>query len=107
MQRLYEEDKARVFVEVSAGSLEEALAGAAVELGVSVRNIDYEVLQKGAKGFFALSKKDWKIRAYQAVKKTAAGTAAAEEENAAAGPAEDHRRKRQARRTRNIYRRRT
>ncbi len=89
MQRLYEEDKARVFVEVSAGSLEEALAGAAVELGVSVRNIDYEVLQKGAKGFFALSKKDWKIRAYQAVKKTAAGTAAAEEENAAAGPAEE------------------
>lgn len=53
MTRMLEDDRTRMSVEVSADSLEEALSTAAVELGVSVKNIDFEVLQKGASGFFA------------------------------------------------------
>lgn len=79
MKRLYDDDKARVFVEVSADSLEEALANAAVQLDISVRNLDYEVIQRGANGFFTLTKKPWKIRAYQSVKKVSRGEKAAAE----------------------------
>ena len=51
-QRL-EEDKSRVFVEVTGDTLEQALEDASVQLGIQVRDIDYEVLQRGANGFFA------------------------------------------------------
>ncbi len=84
MGRMLEGDRALVSVEVSADSLEEALANAALQLGISVRDIDYEVLQKGANGFFALTKKDWKVRAYKSAnpsraKKKAAKTDAVQE----------------------------
>lgn len=67
-QRL-EEDKSRVFVEVTGDTLELALEDASVQLGIPVRDIDYEVLQRGASGFFALKKKNWFIRAYEMQKK--------------------------------------
>lgn len=69
MARQFEEDSSRVFVEVEADTLDSALADAAIQLGVHVRDIDYEVLQRGANGFFALSKKSWIIRAYEMQKK--------------------------------------
>ena len=90
MEKLYEDDKARVFVEVSADTLDEAIANAAVELDVSVRNIDYEVIQRGVNGFFALTKKPWIIRAYQSVKKLSPEEqAAVEKEDAGEQEVED------------------
>ena len=68
MGRMLEGDKALVSVEVSGDSLDEALTNAALQLGISVRDLDYEVLQKGVSGFFAITKKDWKIRAYKSLK---------------------------------------
>lgn len=67
-QRL-EEDKSRVFVEVTGDTLDQALEDASVQLGIQVRDLDYEILQKGANGFFALKKKNWFIRAYEMQKK--------------------------------------
>lgn len=64
-----EEDRSRVFVEVSADSLDEALADAAIQLDVPVRDIDYEILQRGTTGFFALNKRNWLIRAYELQKR--------------------------------------
>ena len=69
MAQHLEEDKSRVFVEVSAETLDEALANAAIQLAVPVRRLDYEILQRGTSNFLSLNKKDWSIRAYEAVKK--------------------------------------
>ncbi len=71
MAQKLEEDKSRVFVEVAGDTLEKALADASIQLGVAVRDIDYEILQRGANGFFALKKKNWFIRAYEMQKKRA------------------------------------
>ena len=66
MKEQYEKDSSRFFVEVTGQTLEEAIDNAAVELGLRRSLIDYEILQKGASGFFVLNPKEWKIRAYEA-----------------------------------------
>jgi uncharacterized protein len=68
MARQLEEDKSRVFVEVSGATLDDALADAAIQLGVNVRNIDYEIIQRGSSSFLSMNKKDWTIRAYETFK---------------------------------------
>ncbi|HNY23083.1 MAG TPA: FapA family protein, partial [Treponemataceae bacterium] len=68
MARQLEEDKSRVFVEVSGATLDEALGDAAIQLGVNVRNIDYEIIQRGSSSFLSMNKKDWTIRAYETFK---------------------------------------
>ena len=68
MKEQYEKDSSRFFVEVTGQTLEEAIDNAAVELGLRRSLIDYEVLQKGASGFFVLNPKEWKIRPYEVLK---------------------------------------
>ena len=65
MKEQYEKDSSRFFVEVIGNTLDEAIENAAMELGLKRSLIDYEVLQKGASGFFVLNPKEWKIRAYE------------------------------------------
>ncbi|MBN1617056.1 MAG: DUF342 domain-containing protein [Spirochaetales bacterium] len=65
MAERLEEDKSRVFVEVTGATLDEALADASIQLDVPVRSIDYEVLQRGTNSFFAMNKRNWHIRAYE------------------------------------------
>ena len=77
MKEQYEQDSSRFFVEVTGQTLEEAIDNAAVELGLRRSLIDYEVLQKGASGFFVLNPKEWKIRAYE-VRKINKSTAESE-----------------------------
>lgn len=69
MRRHLENDRANDSVEASGGSLEEALGAAAEELGVRVRDLEYELLEEGAKGAFGVGKKPWRISAYPALKK--------------------------------------
>jgi uncharacterized protein (DUF342 family) len=83
MEKQLEIDKARVFVEVTSETLDEALADAAVQLGIPVRDIDYEIIERGTTSFLSLNKKRWTIRAYEmfrqktkAVKKQASGESA-------------------------------
>ncbi|MEL3905647.1 MAG: FapA family protein [Treponema sp.] len=65
MKEQYERDSSRFFVEVTGATLDEAISNAAVELGLRPAMIDYEILQRGASGFFVLNPRDWKIRAYE------------------------------------------
>ncbi|MGP1440352.1 MAG: FapA family protein [Treponema sp.] len=65
MSELHEEDSGRFFVEVEGSSLDEALSNAATQLGVSKSRIDYEVVQKGVQGVFALFPKKWRLIAYE------------------------------------------
>jgi uncharacterized protein (DUF342 family) len=83
MEKQLEIDKARVFVEVTSDTLDEALADAAVQLGIPVRDIDYEIIERGTTSFLSLNKKRWTIRAYEmfrqktkAIKKQASGESA-------------------------------
>ena len=66
-----EEDQSRVFIVATATTLEKALSDAAVQLGISVRDIDYEILQRGTTSFLSLNKREWIIRAYENKKKKA------------------------------------
>jgi uncharacterized protein len=65
MEKQLEVDKARVFVEVTSDTLDEALADAAIQLGIPVRDIDYEILERGTISILSLNKKRWTIRAYE------------------------------------------
>ena len=65
LTELYEEDKSCIFVEASGATLEEAISSAAIQLGVKVNTVDYEVIQRGKSGFFAIVPRDWKIIAYK------------------------------------------
>ena len=65
MKKLLKEDESLNYVDVLADSLEEALSDAAVQLDTRVALLEYEVLERGSKGFLGFVKKNWKIRAYE------------------------------------------
>ncbi len=66
LQNLLEKDRARPFVEASGASVEEALGQAAIELGIPVRRLEYEILERGKRNFLGISKKEWRLKAYEA-----------------------------------------
>lgn len=70
MKKLLQIDESMRYVDVLADTLEEALADAAVQLDTRVALLEYEVLEKGSKGFLGFVKKNWKIRAYEIVSAT-------------------------------------
>ena len=65
MKKLLKEDESLNYVDVLADSLEDALSDAAVQLDTRVALLEYEVLERGSKGFLGFVKKNWKIRAYE------------------------------------------
>ncbi|AHH10434.1 DUF342 domain-containing protein [Borrelia coriaceae] len=52
-------------IEVEADTLEEALHDASLELAMSYKDLNYEVLVRGNNGFFGYGKRKWKIVAYR------------------------------------------
>lgn len=69
MRQRAEEDRSIRSVTVSAASLEEALASAAIELGVSTSRVEFDIVQKGNPGVLGMGRKTWTILAYEAAKK--------------------------------------
>ena len=66
MKKQMAEDSARTYVNVQGDSLEEALEQAAIELSLPVKQIEYEILQKGSKGFLGAGRKPYLLLAYPA-----------------------------------------
>jgi uncharacterized protein len=64
MRRHLESDRASSQVEASGDSLEEALSQAAIELGVKIKQLEYDLVEQGFKGVMGAGKKKWKILAY-------------------------------------------
>lgn len=60
-------DKEKRRVHVNAPSLEEALQQAAIELGVKLDKIEYEVVQEGSRGVAGFGKKEWLITASEII----------------------------------------
>jgi hypothetical protein len=69
MRRYLEEDGAKKSLVVEGRSAEEALADASVQLGIPIRGLEYEVVEKGNPGFLGAGKKPWRVRAYPAAVK--------------------------------------
>ncbi|GHU47156.1 polymerase [Spirochaetia bacterium] len=65
MKQQLELDRNIHTIDVSGVSLEAAVAEAAVLLNCPVRKIEYEISEKGSKGFMGSGKKNWKIHAYE------------------------------------------
>jgi uncharacterized protein (DUF342 family) len=65
MQSLVNDIEQRKSVQVKGASLEEALQEAAIELGIPLKEIEFEVLVKGSKGTMGIGKRDFIIIAYE------------------------------------------
>ncbi len=66
MRKAAEDDKAKKYVNVSGETLEEALREASVELGIPVKRIEYEILEKGSRGVLGMGKRPYLLVAYPA-----------------------------------------
>jgi uncharacterized protein (DUF342 family) len=67
-QRLKErlrQDRSIHLIESAGSTIEAAVSEAAVLLDVSVKRLEYEVIERGSPGLLGLGRKDWKIRAYE------------------------------------------
>ncbi len=71
-----ENDKNIKSVRAEGVTIEEALKQASIELGLPIRKLEYEIVEKGSKGILGVGKKNWVIIAYEAQEKVR------EEENA-------------------------
>jgi uncharacterized protein (DUF342 family) len=60
-----DQDRSISAVEVQGATLEEAVAQAATLLDLSIRRLEYEIIERGFAGVMGAGKKEWKIRAYQ------------------------------------------
>jgi len=67
MRNQAEEDRSLKMVEVSGKDLDDAIEQAAIELGLPVKLIEYEVKEPGSKGLFGFGRKDCVIVAYERV----------------------------------------
>jgi uncharacterized protein (DUF342 family) len=78
MRRYLEEDGAKKSLVVEGPSVEEALADAAVQLGVPLKRLEFEVLEKGNPGVLGAGRKPWRVRAYPSAKKVEVAISAVE-----------------------------
>ena len=60
-----EQDRNVRIVTATGATLEDAVNQAAIMLDLPVRKLEYEVAEKGNRGFFGQGKKDWAIKAYE------------------------------------------
>jgi len=89
MRDQLEADRTKQAVKVSGASVEEALGQAAIELGMPVKRLEYEIVEQGTKGVLGVGRKDWIILAYPATTKSAAAGVSAGEQGAAEGKEEE------------------
>ena len=66
MQDRATDDLERRSVQVTAGSIEEALKEASVELGLPVKKLEYEILERGSQGIVGINKKNYMMIVYEA-----------------------------------------
>ncbi len=69
MREMSLNDRERKSVEVTGRTIEEALGQAAIELGVPVRRLEYEMNQKGKRGFLGIGHKDFSLTVYEGEKR--------------------------------------
>ena len=71
MRELSLKDRERKSVKVTGKTIDEALGEAAIELGVPVRRLEYETIEKGQRGFLGMGRKDFSILVYEGERRIA------------------------------------
>jgi uncharacterized protein (DUF342 family) len=79
MLKQSEEDKRNRTIVVEAESVPDALQKAAIELGVPVRTLEYEIIEKGSPGTMGIGRKLWKLNAYERSKEVKTSAEAEDE----------------------------
>ena len=69
MRRYLEEDGAKKSLVVEGRTAEDALADASIQLGVPLKNLEFEVIEKGTPGVLGAGRKPWRVRVYPAASK--------------------------------------
>ncbi|HPB65888.1 MAG TPA: FapA family protein, partial [Spirochaetales bacterium] len=69
MRRYLDEDGDKRAIVAEGATLEEALRSASVQLDCPVARLEYDILERGAKGFVGLGRKKWKLSVYEAAVK--------------------------------------
>ncbi|HVO39848.1 MAG TPA: FapA family protein [Spirochaetia bacterium] len=80
MRRQSEEDKKNRTLTLEAAGIPEALSRASVELGLPLRSLEYEVLERGSAGTMGIGRRPWKIRIYEKSRQVKTSQEEAEEE---------------------------
>jgi uncharacterized protein (DUF342 family) len=86
MRQQSEEDKRNRTLKVSAASVPEALKQASIELGVPIKRLEYEVIEKGSAGTLGMGRKSWTLTVYERSKEVASPSLAEEDVLGAAVP---------------------
>ncbi|MDR0378124.1 MAG: FapA family protein [Spirochaetaceae bacterium] len=68
IQDQFKQDKTIRTIEVEGVAVEDAVAEAAALLGIPVRRLEYEIIERGFSGFFGVGQRNWKISAYERYK---------------------------------------
>lgn len=71
MKNQLEEDRKVKSLRIEGETIEEALRQASIELGVPVKKLIYEVVERGRKGTLGVGKKNWVLLVYEMVKEAA------------------------------------
>ncbi len=69
MNRMSEKELGMKSIRASGDTLDEAIRSASIQLGIPIKKIEYEVLEKGTKGFAGAGRKKWVINAYPLTEK--------------------------------------
>lgn len=72
MTKQLEEDRKVKSLRIEGENIEEALRQASIELGVPVKELEYEVAEQGRKGIIGIGKKNWVLLVYEAVQEATA-----------------------------------
>ncbi len=80
MKTQAEQDRERTYVHVTGDTVEEALRQAAIELGIAIKKIDYEIIETARAGVFGMGRRSCSILAYPAAR-------SADEDEAVSGDA--------------------
>jgi uncharacterized protein (DUF342 family) len=78
MRSRLEEERSRKSIRVSGASVQDALRQASIELGLPIKKLQYELLERGSRGFLGAGKKEFELLVYELVEEKAAAEAAAD-----------------------------
>lgn len=83
MRKQSAEDKKNRTITVEAESIPDALKKASIELGIAVRDLEYETLEKGTPGTLGIGRKPWKLSVYERSREVKTSVEAEEEARSA------------------------
>jgi uncharacterized protein (DUF342 family) len=75
MRSQLEGERARRSIRVSGVSIQDALRQASIELGLPIKKLQYELIERGSRGFLGAGKKDFELLVYELVEEKAAAAA--------------------------------